>query len=170
MHPQGSLTQIGSKLYGMTQGGGTGPYGTIFSMNLDGSGFQLLYQFPGGSGPSGAGPGGSLIAVGTKLFGLTNVGGSIGWGTAFSINSDGSGFTVLQNFAGQTTDGATPEADLTLSADNQTLYGMTEAGGTHNDGVIFSLPSGVPEPTSIVFLVIGGVLCTTHRRRIDGQQ
>jgi uncharacterized repeat protein (TIGR03803 family) len=41
-------------LYGTTFSGGTGRYGTLFSMNISGSSFTTLYSFSGGS--DGAGP------------------------------------------------------------------------------------------------------------------
>lgn len=161
-NPHGSLTLLGSKLYGMAQGGGSGLNGTIFSMNLDGTGFQVLYQFTG-STTDGGEPNDSLIASGTKLYGMTADGGSISGGVAFSINSDGSDFTILEDFTDE--NGFSPEADLTLSADSQTLYGMTPSGGDSGNGVVFSLPTDVPEPAGIALLTFGGVLCATRRRR-----
>ena len=133
--PYGSLTLAGSKLYGMTGFGGSGlggsnESGTIFSMNLDGSGFTLLHSFTGGS-DDGAVPMGSLTLSGSKFYGMTEQGGSSGKGTVFSINIDGTGFRLLQSFSGQPNDGDSPGwSDVILSADGATLYGLTALGGS----------------------------------------
>src|SRR5580704_1914601 len=78
--PQGSLTLIGTTLYGMTLSGGSGD-GTIFSVGADGTNFQSLVSFQGGSGtPSGINPYGSLTLSGTRLYGMTQRGGTNGFG------------------------------------------------------------------------------------------
>ena len=62
-YPDGSLTLVGSTLYGMTIGYGGGYAATtarIFSINTDGTGFQNLLSF---SGTSGAYPGQNPMAV-----------------------------------------------------------------------------------------------------------
>ena len=60
-------------MYGMTVGGGSAGYGTLFSMSLTGT-FSLLYSFLGGPG-DGANPYfGSSLLLGATLFGLTEAG------------------------------------------------------------------------------------------------
>ena len=54
-YPRGSLTLIGTTLYGMTAQGGSGGIGNIFSVGTNGSGFHNLLSF---SGSGGAYPGG----------------------------------------------------------------------------------------------------------------
>src|SRR4051812_47665616 len=39
------LVQSGNTLYGTTRDGGTNGFGTILSVNLDGSGFKTLHNF-----------------------------------------------------------------------------------------------------------------------------
>jgi uncharacterized repeat protein (TIGR03803 family) len=143
-HPYGAPVISGSKLYGMTSSEGTGLYGEIFALNTNGTGFQVLYQF-GGKPNDGAFPFGSLTLVGSKLYGMTSAGGSggisggsSGYGVIFSINTDGTGYQVLYNFAGYPNDGNNPYGSLTLVGSK--LYGMTSSGGTSNGpGVLFSL-------------------------------
>ena len=91
--PYGAVTISGSAIYGMTRYGGTSARGTIFSLNTDGSGFNLLHSFTGSTN-DGAAPQGSLTLVGSKLYGMTNGGGRNGEGTIFCVNTDGSGFVV----------------------------------------------------------------------------
>ena len=134
--PYGSLILSGSTLYGMTSQGGSSGSGTIFSIDISGSGFTLLHSFTGGAS-DGALPYGPLILSGSTLYGMTSSGGSSGSGTIFSINASGSGFTILHSFAGGASDGANPQKSLILSG--STLYGMTYSGGSSNDGTIFSI-------------------------------
>ena len=130
------MTLAGSTLYGTTDYGGSAGDGTVFSINPDGSGFQLLHSFVGGSA-DGVGPYANLTLVGSALFGTTFGGGNAGDGTIFSINTGGTGFQVVHSFAGGTSDGDEPFADLTLI--NSTLFGTTLYGGSDNDGTVFSV-------------------------------
>ena len=57
---------------------------------------MILHSFGGGSG-DGAGPNGSLTLVGSKLYGVTGSGGSSNQGTIFSMNADGSGYSLVLN-------------------------------------------------------------------------
>jgi uncharacterized repeat protein (TIGR03803 family) len=134
--PFGSLTLSGSTLYGMTWQGGSSGYGTAFKMNTDGTGFALLHTFTGG-GSDGSSPYGSLTLDGSTLYGMTQQGGSINFGTAFKMNTDGTGFTLLHSFAGGVSDGRYPLGSLTLSG--STLYGMTQQGGSSGVGTAFQM-------------------------------
>ena len=135
-YPNGSLTLSGSKLYGMTIQGGTASNGVVFSMNTNGSGFNLLHSFTV-SASDGRGPWGSLTLSGSKLYGMTEGGGSSGNGAIFRMNTDGSGYGLLHSFGGSPSDGANPYGSLTLSG--STLYGMTVGGGSSGPGAIFRM-------------------------------
>ena len=145
--PFGSLIQDGSVLYGMTSGGGDYNYGVAFKINTNGSGFQILHEFAGGSA-DGWDPSGSLIQDGSILYGMTLYGGDYNYGVAFKINTNGSGFEILHEFAGGSTDGASPSDSLIQ--DGSVLYGMTGEGGDFNKGVVFSLtlPCTAPQITT----------------------
>ena len=136
-NPQGDLTVSGSTLYGMTLGAGTRGSGTIFKINTDGTGYQVLHSF--GSVPNdGSYPYGSLTLSGTTLYGMTPSGGANGKGTIFQINTDGSGYQVLYSFGSIENDGFYPYGSLTLSG--TTLYGMTSDGGANGaPGTIFQI-------------------------------
>ena len=68
---------------------------------------------------------------------MTYNGGSNGTGTLFSMNTDGTGFSLLHSFNGGTSDGQFPDGSLTLSGSK--LYGMTANGGFRNSGTLFSM-------------------------------
>ena len=114
-NPKGSLLELGGALYGMTElGGASGAdgYGTIFKINPNGTGFTLLYTFPGGAG-DGRNPTGSLIESGGALYGVTYLGGgTYNTGTLFKINPDGGGFALLHSFVGGYEDGFYPRDSL----------------------------------------------------------
>ena len=106
----------------MTLGAGTGASGTIFKINIDGTGYQVLHSF--GTVPNdGYSPYGSLTLSGSTLYGMTEAGGANGKGTIFQINADGTGYQVLYSFGSVASDGCYPYGSLTLSG--TTLYGMT---------------------------------------------
>ena len=164
-YPSGPLTMVGSKLYGLTQQGGSSNHGTAFSMNINGSAFSLLHTFTGGTS-DGANPYyGSLTLIGATFYGTTSGGGTSGNGTVFGMNIDGSGFSLLQSFGAQPGDGASPSDGIIASSDGSTLYAMTPNGGSASDGVILSLPAIVPEPGTFALLGLGALLLAARRSR-----
>ncbi len=139
--PQAGLVRSGTTLYGTTTGGGAFQSGTVFKIHVDGSGFEVLRDFgrEAGDGTSPAGSEGLLLA-GTTLYGMTKGSGvsnnaSLGWGTVFKMQTDGTGFTVLHNFAGG--DESYPWAGL--ASDGATLFGTTSGWATANRGTVFRI-------------------------------
>jgi uncharacterized repeat protein (TIGR03803 family) len=161
-NPYGSLTLSGSTLYGMTSQGGVTNAGTVFKMNTDGTGFELLRSFTGG-GSDGRSPMGDLTLDGSTLYGMTQYGGSNDAGTAFQMNTNGTGFALLRSFAGGDSDGMRPFGSLTL--DSSTLYGMTVYGGDRGNGTVFSI-GVVPEPSSMGLVLLGVGLIGWRRLRL----
>jgi uncharacterized repeat protein (TIGR03803 family) len=96
----------------------------------------LLHEFTGGA-DDGKYPWGDLIVSGSTLYGMTQNGGSNDKGTIFSVQADGSGFTLLHEFAGSSFDGQYPLGSLIMS--DTTLYGMTQNGGNNDRGMIFKI-------------------------------
>ena len=121
-YPAADLTLVGSTLFGETAQGGSDGDGTLFSMNLDGSNYQVVHTFTG-SATDGATPYAGLTLVGSTLYGTTSAGGASNDGTVFSINTDGSDFQVLHSFGQDGNDGQNPYAGLTV--DGSILYGTT---------------------------------------------
>ena len=145
------LILSGNTLYGTTQGGGTGGNGTVFRVNTDGSGFSVVHDFTPGSGPAavvtnsdGAHPVAPVILSSNTLYGTTFWGGAGGYGTVFRVNDDGTQFKNLHSFTAPSSpgpatnyDGNSPNGGLVISAN--TLYGTTRFGGPWGDGTIFQL-------------------------------
>jgi uncharacterized repeat protein (TIGR03803 family) len=133
--PNGSLALSGSTLYGTTTYGGTNNYGTVFSINTDGSGYSILHNFSSEPG-DGYNPYSPLILSGSTLYGTT-AGGGRSNGTVFQINTNGTGFAVLYGFGLVAADGYAPYGPLTLSG--STLYGTTTYGGSNSYGTVFQI-------------------------------
>jgi uncharacterized repeat protein (TIGR03803 family) len=136
LNPTGILVQArDGKLYGLTFRGGSGNKGVIFSYDPSASSFTKLKDFDGNSGAEPSGN--SLIqAQDGKLYGMTSGGGSRKAGVIFSFDPTSSTFTKLMDFNGS--DGGYPYTNTLMQASDGKLYGITSAGGSSNNGVIFS--------------------------------
>ena len=131
----GALALSDGTLYGTASSGGTNfpAWGTVFKLNTDGTGFSDLYEFAQGNG--GTKPAAGLLLSGGALYGTTpDTGtGGVNRGTVFKLNTDGSGFMVLDNGS----DGAQPQGGMVLSDDS--FYGTASAGGVAGAGVVFKV-------------------------------
>jgi uncharacterized repeat protein (TIGR03803 family) len=87
------------------------------------------------SGSDGGNPYGALVLSGSRLYGTANAGGSVGNGSIFAVNTDGTIYTNLHSFA--VGDGINPYGGLVLSGN--TLYGMANQGGSHSVGTVFAI-------------------------------
>jgi uncharacterized repeat protein (TIGR03803 family) len=141
-YPQASLVAHGNMLYGTTFSGGASGNGTVFGVSTNGSGFTNLHSFtaatwsPDYINSDGAWPSAALVLAGNTLYSTAYSGGSSGGGTVFAVNTDGSGFINLHNFA-YGSDGSVPIAGLVLSG--STLYGTVEYDGGAGNGAVFSI-------------------------------
>lgn len=138
--PSGLVEGSDRRLYGAAAYGGAHDGGTLFALNRDGSGFAVLHSFhrdvDGHLTLDGV-----VEASDGKLYGTTQRGGLHGGGTIFSLNRDGSGFTVLRDLGGGS-DASFPSGTL-VEGDDGRLYGTTSAGGRNGSGAIFTLePDG----------------------------
>lgn len=138
-YPQGGLVASGSMLYGATSQGGVGhtDNGTIFATTTNGGSHTILHTFDGSIGAGEKNPSASPTVVGSKLFGTVGDGGPGGKGVVYSMDTDGTDYSVVKSFAGGTVDGAYPSGPLLISG--STLYGMTSYGGASDEGTIFSI-------------------------------
>jgi uncharacterized repeat protein (TIGR03803 family) len=155
-YPYAGLIIDGSgNLYGTTQQGGPGKFGTVFELvNSSGSySEKVLYGFSSSNG-DGSQPGyGSLIMDSSgDLFGTTSNGGALKQGgTVFELVNSSGTYTesVLYSFGGGCGTGLSPYAGLVMDLSGN-LYGTTTGGGSNGLGTVFSLNhlSGSPVPTT----------------------
>jgi uncharacterized repeat protein (TIGR03803 family) len=140
--PQSGLVLSGDTLYGTAEYGGRSGHGTVFALSTKGTGFVVLHSFTATdfnyANNDGAFPVAGLILSGNTLYGTTSEGGSSGNGTAFRVNTNGTGFTNLHSFTGGNK-GAYPLAGLVLSGN--TLYGTTSANAANHlsKGTVFKV-------------------------------
>jgi uncharacterized repeat protein (TIGR03803 family) len=124
-NPHAVLILSGNTLYGTAAEGGNYGGGTVFQLNTDGTDFETLHTFTGGS--DGASPAGlALSKDGQSLYGVTTGGGNdVGDGTVFRMRLGRRvAFETLYTFA-DGNDGTVPDpAGLILSSDGNTLYGI----------------------------------------------
>ncbi|WP_425391480.1 choice-of-anchor tandem repeat GloVer-containing protein [Ekhidna sp.] len=125
--PTGSLIESNGKLWGMDSYN----FGSIFTIDTDGTNFQVVLSF---SDIEGSTPNGSLFENNGVLWGMTTKGGS-GSGTIFTINPENLETTTVHTF--DNTNGQKPIGNLISS--NEKLWGMTSEGGSNDLGVIFTL-------------------------------
>ena len=136
-HPYADVIQgSDGNFYGTTYQGGTGGYGTVFKITPSGT-ETILYAFAGGTSDGAYPEAGLTQGSDGDLYGNTYQGGAFGLGTVFEITTSGTE-TVLHSFAGGSSDGANPSANLVQSSDGN-LYGSTGAGGTGGDGTFFKV-------------------------------
>jgi uncharacterized repeat protein (TIGR03803 family) len=177
--PYSQLIAAGHILYGTTSAGGSSGWGTVFSVNTDGTGFATLHSFTaipgpysgeyGGTNSDGASPYAGVILSGSTLYGTTYLGGTSGYGTVFAVNTDATGFTNLYSFTAlppfaggsapppSNSDGANPYAGLILSGN--TLYGTAYDGGASGYGTVFSIALPAQVQPRIIFS--GGLINLT---------
>jgi uncharacterized repeat protein (TIGR03803 family) len=152
-------------LYGVTQSGGATDEGAIFKLASDGTGFALLKSFQCGTAGPGCLPASGIVALSDgNLYGTTTFGGASGGGTLYKLATDGTGFTLLDQFACDGDDSCKAEGVLTL-ANNGYLYSTASSGGKYGGGTIFRMPA---PPTPNNGTVSGTTLTTDANSASQG--
>ncbi len=133
--PFGSMIRTtNDKLYGMTSEGGTSGWGVLFEYDANSNTFQKSFDFE--KATNGKTPSGSLIkAINGKIYGMTSLGGTNNMGVIFEYNLSTLTITKKFDFDGAT-NGKDPRGSL-IQATNGKIYGVTYAGGSNDDGVLF---------------------------------
>lgn len=158
--PQGLLEGSDGTLYGTTRSGGVkggvlaqhgldaAGNGTVFKVNQDGTGYEVLHAFTGRDGDGLQPVAGLVEAPNGALFGTTledsaDHGGAFGagHGTVFTLKKDGSGYRLLYTFGTNAAHGHTVWAKLIVGSDGG-LYGTTDGGGQAQQGTVFRLNPG----------------------------
>ncbi|MBL9202902.1 MAG: immunoglobulin domain-containing protein [Opitutaceae bacterium] len=112
-------------IYGVTSGGGASNNGTIFKVQPDGSGYQVVFSFPAGTNVARVPFYSFIQGRDGMLYGTGFVGGASNGGALYKISPDGTGFTVIHSFGPN--EGVAPRGGLVQGADG-ILYGATSAG------------------------------------------
>ncbi|MCB0793171.1 MAG: hypothetical protein KDB88_00410, partial [Flavobacteriales bacterium] len=139
-------------LYGVTQNGGTGSAGRLFSYNTTTNALAVLHDF---STTDGKTPQGELVQANNgKLYGTTQTGGATNQGVIFSYDIGTSTFTKEADLGPAT--GYAPVGRLIKGA-NGLLYGTALLGGTISAGTLFSFNTGTSVVTKLYDLADGGL-------------
>jgi len=146
----GPLMHKGSRNWGVSQGGGTGGFGTLFSTTMNGVA-SICYAF---SGSDGAVPVGNLLNWNKAFYGVTSQGGANNLGVVFKINA-ACQLVWAYSFGSHPNDGAAPAGGL-VKVGNR-LYGTTAYGGQYSQGTIFNITAGGIEQTSYSFPPSGNI-------------
>ena len=138
-NPGAGVIDVKGSLYGTTGGGGAHNYGTVFKLTPSGSGYveSTLYSFKGGRDAAGTYSG--LTERAGTIYGTSEHGGLVNYGTVYELTPSGSGYieSILYRFKGGT-DGAEPYWGV-VADKNGTLYSTTASGGPFGNGTVFAL-------------------------------
>lgn len=158
-YPSRALIEDATYLYGVTLYGGAHGSGTVFRVRKADGAVTVLHSFAavgtdGTNASEGAYPSSSLtLASDGRLYGVTSGGGAnlktvsttstVGTGTIYSLNTDGSGFQTIHNFEALddsatisvNSEGVQPNGNL-LEASSGVLVGTTSDGGDPSAGTV----------------------------------
>lgn len=139
-------------LYGTASNGGAYSGGTVYQLAPDGTDFAVVLNMDPAT--TGAHPQAEVIqGADGALYGTCLSGGALYAGTAFKVNRDGTGATVLRSFFfnGLYETFFEPHHPVGLvQLDGGTLYGTTMYGGASGNGTLFRLE---PDGTGFGILV-----------------
>lgn len=144
----GSALTIDSRgvLYGMTPDGGEFSAGTVFALLPNSTttwALITIHSFTGGDDGATGSLGPLLIDGAGNLYGVTELGGTQGFGTVFKMAPAGIhwNFTTLYAFNGQP-DAGFPYGGVILDGAGN-LYGTTYFGGVNGVGSVYELSAGM---------------------------
>ena len=159
--PRGNLvTDASGDIFGVTASGGDSDSGVVFELVHDAQSgtwtYQRIYSFCSAMAcPDGIDPIGSLVIdTQGRLYGVTTFDGAFSFGTLYRLAPSHGSWTykVLADFCMQAncTDTGSPSAGLSYKGQasgmpydgTSPLYGVTEAGGATNKGVVFEATPG----------------------------
>ncbi|MBX3733803.1 MAG: hypothetical protein KF791_14575 [Verrucomicrobiae bacterium] len=125
------------RLYGVTASDRSQFLGTVYRLNLDGSGFETIHQFTGnglGTQPDS----GLVLATDGYLYGQAARGGSGNVGGVFKLRPGGDGYQFLP-----TGPGSTQWYRSVAESGDGYLYGAHPGGGAQFNGTLFRIrPDG----------------------------
>jgi uncharacterized repeat protein (TIGR03803 family) len=165
MGSAGVIEADDGSIYGTAQGPNT-RQGLIYKLNPVSQQFTIIYpkkdatgQIPASGNWPGIGPGADPAAELIQssdgmLYGVTHIGGQVGRGAFFRVDTNGDNFTTLFNL--DMNDGRYAVSPMIeLSKDN--FYGITDEGGDKGQGVFYHLTVNMyPKPAQNPTYYVGG--------------
>lgn len=153
-NPHGGVTLDNhGNLDGTTVAGGSGGVcagdGCGLAYQLSSTTETVLHSFTGGN--DGFGPGGNVVIdPGGHLYGTAPDGGAKSQGTVYELSQTGSQWRekTLHAFTGGK-DGGTGSLGSLLLDSSGNLYGVTETGGAHGNGIAFKLSPATKKFTTL---------------------
>ena len=134
---------LSGDLFGTTIHGGRHGCGVVFEFTTAGH-FVVMHSF--NPAIEGCVPATNLVrdAAG-DFFGATNTTGVLGSGSFFKLKPNGS-ISVIHAFAGDATDGGSPEGEI-VQDDNGAMFGTTLYGGASGNGTVYEISASGNERT-----------------------
>lgn len=139
--PYGPLLQpADGNFYGTAYTGGPLGGGVVYKLTAAGL-YTVIHSFNSTDRSQGINPTTGLVQGSDGfLYGVTSGGGAHLDGTIFKVKPDGTGYVDIVDLDGA--HGSVPYSQPLLHT-NGKIYGLTNTGGAHNDGVIYSLAAGL---------------------------
>jgi uncharacterized repeat protein (TIGR03803 family) len=134
----GVVSDDAGNLYGTTPDGGLYSMGVVYELSRNGT-FTVIHAFTGGA-DGGVGSLGSLLYNAGKFYGVSEIGGTAGAGTAFQLTPGSASawtFATIHQFLGQPHAGF-PYGGLIADPTGR-LYGTTYFGGATGNGTVYVL-------------------------------
>jgi uncharacterized repeat protein (TIGR03803 family) len=142
----GLVLDSAGNLYGTTNECGANSSGNVYKLSQSGGVWSQtpIYAFDPNNRIDGSTPySGVVFDSAGNLYGVNQLSGAIGWGTAYELSPQADGTwteTILHSF-GSGSDGSEPfNAPVLDSAGN--VYGTTEEGGEYAGGAIWEISPG----------------------------
>lgn len=146
---RGVILTSNGRLTGTCSEGGANGVGCIWDYNTATSTFSKRADFTGAG--NGSFPRCRLVQVSaTRVFGVTQSGGTNGRGTLYEFNPTNGAVTVRHHFAIAT--GSNPYGGVLLASNNR-LYGTTLSGGANNLGTLYEFNTTTNSHTKLVDMV-----------------
>jgi len=140
--PIGPLVQASDgNFYSTTQDGGANGQGVIYRVTPS-LAVTVLHSFGTTFGDGTFPSAGLLLATDGNYYGSTTDGGASGDGTLFNTSTSGT-YSSLYSFNNSANLTQTSPLAPPVQGTNGLLYGVTEFGGTSNNGTVYSLDMGL---------------------------
>lgn len=138
----GVVFDAAGNLYGTTPDGGKFSQGVVYELSPQGGTWTqtVIHAFSGGNDGAVGSLGSLLLAPDGNFYGVSELGGAHGAGTAFRLSPAAGGkwkFTSLYSFGGQP-DAGFPYGGLITDGKNN-FYGTTYFGGANGVGAVYRL-------------------------------